>query len=104
MYVDMWVIVKTDKEEYSKYFRYKFIRYYLYVLINIIKGNNIKIYDIRTRRIEIDNLFKTTYGLLYGLIIILMSLFIFTCLCLAKYNDCQRIDFNSNSCEKWRNY
>ena len=51
-----------------------------------------------------ERLFKTMYILIYSLMVILIALFIYTCISFNKYNKCRAIDFNSNICEKWRNY
>jgi len=48
--------------------------------------------------------FETIYILIYCLIGILIALFIYTCISFNNYNKCRAIDFNSKSCEKWRNY
>jgi hypothetical protein len=38
----MWVIVKY---EYAYYFRHKFIRYYLCILINKIRGKEVEVLE-----------------------------------------------------------
>ena len=53
---------------------------------------------------EMSKIFKTIYILIYSLMIILIALFIYTCISFNKYNKCRAIDFNSKSCEKWRYY
>jgi len=48
--------------------------------------------------------FETIYILIYCLMGMLICLFIYTCITFNKYNKCRTIDFNSKSCEKWRDY
>ena len=38
------------------------------------------------------------------IVLILTGLFIYTCISFNNYNKCREIDFNSKSCEKWRDY
>ena len=53
---------------------------------------------------EMRKTFKTIYILIYCLMGILIALFIYTCISFNKYNKCRAIDFNSKSCDKWRDY
>ena len=53
---------------------------------------------------EMRKIFKAIYILIYCLMGILIALFIYTCISFNNYNKCRAIDFNSKSCEKWRNY
>ena len=53
---------------------------------------------------EIGKEFKIIYWCLYSLIVILIILFLYCCYGLYRVRECRAIDFNSKSCEKWRNY
>lgn len=39
----MWVIVENEKKKEIRYFKHKTIKYWLYILINKIKGNEVEI-------------------------------------------------------------
>lgn len=53
---------------------------------------------------EMSKIFKAIYILIFCLMGILIALFIYTCISFDNYNKCRAIDFNSKSCDKWRNY
>ena len=45
----MWLIIKSKKETYIRYFKHRFIRYYIFLLICKIKKKEVdKIYEKET--------------------------------------------------------
>ena len=97
----MWVIVeknpdKEDRQVEIQYFKYPSIKMLKY----IIKAKK----DKKEVRFVQSEVFRIIYSLLYLLIIILIALFIYTCISFDNYNKCRAIDFNSKSCDKWRDY
>lgn len=53
---------------------------------------------------EISKEFKIIYILVFCLMGMLLCLFIYTCISFNNYNKCRAIDFQSKSCEKWRDF
>ncbi len=41
----MWVLVKSRSKIITKHYKRKFIRYYIFVLINKIKGNQVEVIE-----------------------------------------------------------
>lgn len=39
----MWVLIEDNKKKEAVYFKYKFIRFWIYIIINKIKGNEVNI-------------------------------------------------------------
>lgn len=97
----MWVIVeknedKKDRSVELQYFNRISIKMIKYIIKSKREGKN--------KMCEMSRIFKTIYILIYSLMIILIALFIYTCISFNNYNECRKIDFQSKSCEKWRNY
>ena len=97
----MWVIVeknpdKEDRQVEIQHFRYPSIKMLKY----IIKAKK----DKKEVRFVQSEVFRIIYGLLYLLIIILIALFLYCCYGLYRVRECQRIDFNSSVCDKWRDF
>ena len=98
----MWVVIETkNHKRYIKVFKRKFIRYGIFLLTNKIKGNKVAVVYEND---NVDKTFNIITSLCIALIVILLGLFIYTCLCFIQFNKCRSIDFNSNSCEGWRDF
>lgn len=41
----MWVLVKSRSKIITKYYKRKLIRYYLFILINKIRGNRVEVIE-----------------------------------------------------------
>ena len=98
----MWVIIETkNHKRYTRVFKRKFIKYGIFMLVNKIKGNKV---SIVYENDSVEKTFNIISWLCMLLIMILLCLFIYTCISFDNYNKCRAIDFNSKSCEKWRDY
>lgn len=44
----MWVLIREERKIQTKYFKHKLIKYYLYVLVNKMRGKKVEVikYDI----------------------------------------------------------
>ena len=49
-------------------------------------------------------MYKVIYGILISIVMIAFCFFLYCCYGLYRVRECRAIDFNSKSCEKWRNY
>lgn len=98
----MWVIIETkNHKRYTRVFKRKFIKYGIFMLVNKIKGNKV---SIVYENDNLENPFKVITILCFMSIAILLCLFLYCCYGLYRSRECQKIDFQSKSCEKWRNY
>ena len=98
----MWVVIETkNHKRYTRVFKRKFIRYGIFLLVNKIKGNRVAVVYEND---SVDKTFNIISGLCIALIVILLALFLYYCYGLYRVRECQRIDFNSSVCEKWRDF
>lgn len=39
----MWVLIEDNKKKEARHFKHKFIRFWMYIIINKIKGNEVEV-------------------------------------------------------------